>query len=123
MKKIIKRILKVLLCGVLFAALMCGLRYCDNATVKKHQSMLIERPNSALVVVKHNESDMLLGTQVVSGHMDLNDINAFNDDTLTTNVKVFHPYKNDEYILINADQIVQIEVLTTEEFVDKHPPD
>ena len=121
MKKKVLKIGKVLLFIGIIALVIIGFRACCAYQSSSRLSMLVERPNSEIVKIVTDESTFLT-THYVIGCVDFNDIDSFINNTLDKNVKVYNPYKEDDYILIRMDSITSITKLSKEEFVASYSP-
>ena len=119
MKKRVRTVVKVILFIAIFVFIVRGMSALEDKRFDGYREKLVKVPNCELVEVEYGEKSSLFGYSSAVGYMDCNDIVAFINDTLNSNVKIYHPYESGEFILIKGSEIVYIHSMTEEEFVRK----
>ena len=111
-KKYLKPLLAVLAIFT-FIGIILAIRFGNDPKAK-----IVKQPSSTIVIIQSDTDQIYVG-YVKNDILKL----LLKGEDLNENVKVYHPYKKNEYTSVNSSSIENIQVISKDELVSLYPPD
>ena len=111
----------VLLLIIVFLVIALIVAIFNHRDTSNPKDYIIERQNSTLVVISYGDKSFFSEYDHVIGYIDDEVLDSFSVRS-TENIKVYHPYKQNHFVIVPSSSIKEIVLITDDELVSDYPP-